>query len=188
MVKQNKKGQTSILIFLALVLMLLWVIMIIVLGIVFKYIDNALDQDIQAGQVNIQDINAVTFGPFNDMVIRTADFWGICIIFGLVIGLFVSAYFTRGRFPKIGIIFDILLILAVFFISLYLSTAYTQIVTAFSSAGENFAADNLPKTSYFFQNLPIFIPIIGAIMMILFHSGIPRKQEEGRFVNDVVAG
>ena len=51
---------------------------------------------------------------------------------------------------------------------------------AFNTAGLTFAEDFTPKTSMFILNLPIFIPIIGVIAMILFHSSIPNRSEERR--------
>jgi len=181
----NKKGQTTIFIFVGLILILFYTIFIIVLGIVSGHINNALSQDVEIGQVNLGEINTQTFQIYNNLVQKNADFWGICVIFGMIFALFLTSYFTRNSVPKVAIIFEIFIIIAVFIVSLYLSAAYTSIVTAFSAAGEDFAVDNLRNTSYFIQNLPIFVAIIGVIMMILFHSSIPKKQEEMNLISNI---
>ncbi|GAH85610.1 unnamed protein product, partial [marine sediment metagenome] len=125
-----------------------------------------------------QDVNADTFGQFNTMVINNADWWGMSLIFGMIIGLFLSSYILRGRLPKWGLILDIFIILFVFFISLYISSIYQTLLDSLASADITFLEDYVAKTSMFVLNLPIFVVIIGVIMMILFHSSIPKRTEE----------
>lgn len=174
----NKRGQTTLFLAVGIILAILCIIALIIVGIVTININSALDQDITIGQVNLKTINAQSFGYFNFMVVNHADFIGICIIFGIIIGLFLSAYFLRNRYPKIMVLIDIGLILAAFIFSLYIRGVYSDLVIALDSAGQTFASDNLSKTNFFILNLPIFVTIIGVIMMILFHAGIPRKPDE----------
>ena len=103
---------------------------------------------------------------------------GILSIFGMILGLFLSSYILRNTLPKWAIVLDIIIIVAVFIFALYLSSAYGSVMDGLASSGEFFLEDNLPKTSKFMLNLPIYVAIIGAIMMVLFHSSIPRKREE----------
>ena len=65
-----------------------------------------------------------------------------------------------------------------FLISLYISSIYGILLDALASAGITFLEDNAIKTSMFVLNLPVFVVIIGVIMMILFHSSIPKRTEE----------
>lgn len=148
-------------------------------------IDQALDQNVSLGQVNLKTVNAQTFGVFAETVVNNADFWGLASIFGMIIGLFLSAYLTRNRFPKFGIILDIFIIIGVFIFSLYLRGVYDTLLTSLASAGETFLEDNMRNTSKFMLNLPIYIPIIGVIMSVLFHSSIPKKKDETRQAGEV---
>src|SRR3990167_7003074 len=107
----NKKGQTTIFLFIGIFVILLAIVALIVVGIVSENINSALDQNITIGSVNLANASAGTIGQLNSMVTGKADFWGISIIFGMVIGLFLSSYFMRNRFPKVGAIADIAIIL-----------------------------------------------------------------------------
>ncbi len=153
-------------------------ILLLVGVLVTTQINSALDIDVDMGQVNLREINALTFGKFNEMVINNADWWGMSLIFGMILGLFLSSYILRGRLPKWGIILDIFIILFVFIISLYISSVYQTLLDSLASAGITFLEDHVTKTSMFVLNLPVFVVIIGVIMMILFHSSIPRRTEE----------
>lgn len=174
----NKKGQMTILMVIMLVALLLALIVILVGGIFAVKVNEALDINISMGQVNLAEENAKTFGKFTEMYVTSADWWGMSLIFGMVLGLFLSTYFLRGKFPKWGMILDIFIILFIFLVSLYLSSAYSEVLDALASAGETFLEDSVGKTSMFMVNLPIFVVIIGVVMMILFHSSLPKRTEE----------
>lgn len=178
MIKRNKKGQMTILISFLIVGLFIGLIFLLVIGLISTKINDALNINETIGNVNLAEENAKHWGKFNEMVVVGADWWGMAIIFGTVLGLFASSYFLRDRFPKWGLILDIFIILMAFIISLYISSAYSQVLDAFAEIDETFLEDHVTKTSMFMVNLPIFIVIIGVVMMILFHSSIPRKSEE----------
>jgi len=175
---KNNRGQMTIFIFILIMASLFAVVLLFAGGIVVVKINQALDRDLDIGQVNLETINNETFGVFTTMYTNNADWWGLSIIFGMVFGLFLSAYFVRNTLPKWGIILDIFIILVAFLLSLYVSSIYSILLDALSSAGETFMEDYTPKTAMFILNLPIFSVIIGVIMMFLFHSSIPKKREE----------
>lgn len=175
---KTKSGQITIMMVLFLIAMFFGTLLLLIGGLVSTKMNEALDQNISVGQVNLAEENAKTFGKFNEMVVVNADWWGISLIFGLVFGLFLSAYFTRNSFPRWGIVLDIFIILFVFLFSLYLSATYQTLLDIFAGIGETFLEDNAPKTSMFMLNLPVFVVIIGVGMMILFHSAIPRKTSD----------
>lgn len=168
----------TIMIFAGILVLFLAVIMLLVGGIVITKINEALDQDIELGQVNLRNVTSDTLGKVNEMYTKNADWWGTAAIFGMILGLFLSSYFLRNRFPKWAIILDIFIIIAAFIFALYFSQIYQTLLDALASAGETFLEDSAPRTSRFILNLPIFIVIIGVIMMVLSHSSIPRKEEE----------
>lgn len=175
---KDRRGLSTIFILFGIFIVFSSVISLIVIGIFSVRMNEALDQNVTIGQVNLKTLNDQTFGQFNTMVVNNADWWGLSIIFGMILGLFLTSYFARNKFPKITIILDIFFIFTAFLISLYLSSIYATVVNTLSSAGENFAIVNLPKTSFFILNLPTFVAIIGVVMMVFFHSSIPRKREE----------
>ena len=174
----NKRGQITIFMSLMLVFLFFGLIISLVGGLVTIKINEALDLDLEVGQVNLAETNALTFGKFHEMWIVGADWWGVSLIFGMVLGLFLSSYFLRGSFPKWGMVLDIFIIIFMFLISLYISSTYSTLIDAMALTGETYLEDVIPKTSMFALNLPVFIVIIGVIMMILFHSSIPKRTEE----------
>ena len=174
----NKKGQSTIFMILLLVALFLMLILLFVGGVVTSKINTALDKNISLGNVNLATENAKTFGKFNEMFVVNADWWGMSLIFGMVLGLFLSAYFMRGLLPKWGIIIDIFIILTMFIAALYISSSYSLLLEEFAAIDETFLEDYATKTSMFMINLPIFVVIIGVVMMILFHSSIPKRTEE----------
>ncbi|GAH04008.1 unnamed protein product, partial [marine sediment metagenome] len=176
--RRNKKGQMTVFLILMIVAILFTAIMLFAGGIVVVKINEVLDQDIDMGEVNLRDINADHFGVFTSTFLNNADWWGLSVIFGLIMGLFLSSYFLRNRFPKWGIILDIFMITGAFIAALYISSIYITLLDALASAGETFLEEYTPKTSMFVKNLPVFTVIIGVIMMVLMHSAIPKKTEE----------
>ena len=175
---KNKRGQSTIFIVILLLALFFGMILLLVGGLIVTKTNEALDIDIDLGQVNLAEVNAQTFGKYNEMFLVNADWWGMSLIFGMVIGLFLSAYFVRGTFPKWGMVLDIFIILFVFLMALYISATFSTLLDILAGAGETFLEDYAPKTSMFVLNLPVFVVIIGVVMMILFHSSIPKRTEE----------
>ncbi len=179
--KNNKKAQMTLFILYGIVIVFAIVLFLLATGIMASKINQALDQDIDLGQVNLADLNEQTYGKYNTMLVKHSDFMGLSSIFGMILGLLLSSYVLRGRFPKWAIILDIFILIAFFIFSIYLSQAYSTILNTLQEAGEPFLEEVMPKTSKFLINLPIYIVIIGALMMVLFHSSIPRKRKAGGF-------
>jgi len=174
----SKKGQMTIMLFVLFVILLIGVLFILIGGLISTKIYNSLNVDIEIGQVNLKNVTDDSFGQFNTMFINNADWWGLSIIFGMILGLFLSSYIMRNTMPKWGIILDIFIIIGAFIFCLYLSSIYGDFLSALAEANETFLEDYAPKTSMFILNLHIFSVIIGVIAMFLFHSTIPRKAEE----------
>lgn len=176
--RMNKKGQTVIFLVVALLLVVAIVGVILLIGIISTNTNSILDQNVSVGQVNLQTYNSQTFGKFNTMVANSADFWGLATIIGMILAMFIFSYSVRNRYPKFVIVIDIGVLIGAFIFSLYIRAVYSTVVTALSNAGQTFAIDSLSGTNYFILNLPIFVTVIGVVMMILFHSSIPPKVEE----------
>lgn len=175
---ENKKGQMTLLLVILLIALFIGAVLLFLIGIGTTKINNSLDLNISVGQVNLAEQNANTFGKFNEMVVTNADWWGVSLIFGLILGLFLSSYYFRNTAPKWTLILDIFIIIVVFIISLYISSIYETFLESLAAAGETFLEDSASKTSMFILNLPVFIVIIGCVMMIIFHASIPKRTEE----------
>ncbi len=176
--KKNKRAQMTMFIFFGILLLFSIILFLMVIGIMAGKINSALDQDIDLGQVNLADLNTLTYGKYNTMLVNHSDFIGISAIFGMILGLFLASYMLRGKLPKWTIILDIFIIFGAFIFSLYLSKSYSILLNSLTEASIPFLETTMPKTSMFMVNLPVFVVIIGVIMMVLFHSSIPKKREE----------
>lgn len=157
---------------------------ILVLGIfllVFNQTNTQLDRDIQVGGVNLQTVNAQTFGAVNNAFVNSADFIGYILIFGLILAMFLNAYLTRNKHPQMFLIVDILLLIFAYILSVYISSTYETLIN--STAYLNVYINNLPRSSTFILNLPKFVGIIGAVIMILSYAGFPKKERA-----DIVGG
>lgn len=184
----NNKGQATMFLLVGLLIVFIGVLVLIVIGFFSVNLNNALDQNVSVGQVNLKTVNSQTIGKFNEMVINNADWWGLGLIFGMILGLWAGAYFTRNTFPLLGIFIDIGIIFISFLVSLYLRAIYSDVVISLNGAGQTFAIDYLQKTNFFVLNLPIFIAIIGIVTMVIFHMKIPQKSEELNITAPVVTG
>jgi hypothetical protein len=176
--KMNNRGQITIFVILLLIGVLFGAILIFTGGIITTKTYEALHQNIDVGQVNMINVTDQSFGQFYSMYINSAEWWGVSLIFGMILGLFLAAYMTRGSYPKFGVILDIFIIIVIFIVSLYISSSYKTMLDALNEAGEPFLETYTPHTSMFISNLPIFVVIIGVVAMVLFHSSIPRRAEE----------
>lgn len=159
-------------------------LMIIVMGIlmyVFNIFTTNLSIDIMIGSVNLSNATGQTLGQLNSAALSRLDTIGMFILMGMVLGMFINAYFTRHNYPKLFIIVDILLIWFAYILASYVSNSYETIIglDPFSSTFTTV----LSKASTFLLRLPIITTIVGVIIMIITYSGIPRSFKEEVFIS-----
>lgn len=150
---------------------------IVLLGIylyIFVQINAVLDITVDIGQVDLGTINAKSFGAVADAFIDSADFIGLAIIFSMVFGMLGSAFIFRGKYPRAMIIVDIFLLVMAFIVAVYVAQTYNLLIN--SSSEFDFYINNMADSSRFILNLPQIIGIIGALVMILSYSKIPRRR------------
>ncbi len=177
---KDKRGLTTVTIFLFIFAALLIIIFLGIFAFIFNTISVNLDIDEDFGQVNLKDVNALTFGRINQAFLDSADILGFVILFGLIMLMFLNAYLFRGQYPKLFLIIDIVLMVFAYILSVYISQTYSLLINSDSSL-YNIYVNMMPKSSAFILNLPKIIGVVGALIMILSYSGIPRKKEEVSF-------
>lgn len=173
---KNKRGVTNSLgIFIFIFVAFMWIVFLGIQVTVFNLTTTNLDIDIDAGNVNLGEIVQDTLGQINTGILSSADFIGYTLLFGMVLFMFGNAYFFRGTYPKMMMVADSLILVFVYVLAIYLSNAYETLIhsTTILSA----YIDNLPKSSQFILRLPMFVSIIGVIIMILSYSGFPKTSE-----------
>ena len=95
--------------------------------------------------------------------------------FGLILTMFANAYIFRGEYPKLFIIIDIILLVFAYILSVYIANTYEILINSTSILDVYIV--NFPKSSTFILKLPLFVSIIGVIMMVLSYAGFPRDTE-----------
>ena len=154
-----------------------------ILVTIFNLTTTNLDLDIDIGQVNLGEVVQDTMGKLNVGLLGGADTIGYVIIFGLVITMFANAYIFRGEYPKLFIIVDLILLVFAYIVAVYLSNTYEILINSTSIL--NVYIVTLPKASTFILKLPLFVSIIGVVIMILSYAGFPRDTEEEIIVGQI---
>lgn len=172
---QNKRG-------LSLVFILLFIFacffLIIFLGLAmfsFSQVNSILNQDVDIGQVNLQDVNNQTFGQISTGFVDNGDTLGIVMIFGMVLFMMLNGFILGRDHPKLFLIIDIFILFFAFILAVYISQTFETFINA--SSVLSVYIDDLPKSSAFILNLPVYVSIIGILVMILTYAGINKKEE-----------
>jgi hypothetical protein len=173
---KDKRGITFN-IFYVIVLMIFGIVILAVLGFIFHSIRGGLNQDVTIGQVNLSNASESTFGVFDDALNNNLDLFGLFLIFGMIGGLLIASFMLRGKWNKLLIVVDLILMVVVYITAVLISNAYEQILIASSGVISQFEG-SMPKTSNFILHLPRYVVVIGAVCMILFYSAIPRREDE----------
>lgn len=172
----NKKADV-INLFTFLAVAFVFILMIGTFLYAFGLINTSLSGgNIIAGQQNISNDSANTFGQVNTAFLNSADLIGVLFLFGMVISMFLVAYFTRGQLPRIFLVWDIILLVFAYIAAVYISNSYETILTSFPFI--NLIASNLNNSSRIMLLLPRITVITGILVMIITYAGIPRSSEE----------
>lgn len=143
----------------------------------FNLATNTIGQDVEVGQVNLQNITNQTLGRINTAFVTNADSIGILMLLGMCFMMILNGYFFGKDNPKLFLVVDIFL-LALFFIpSIYVSQAYSTFINS-STVFQNTFITIIPKVSKFMLNLPVIVGAVGIITMIVSYAGISRGTAE----------
>lgn len=173
---KDKRGITFNL-FYVMAMIIFGVVLLAVLGFIFHSVRVGLNQDEMIGQVNLSNVSESTFGVFDDSLNNNLDLFGLFLIFGMIGGLLISSFMLRGKWNKLLIVVDLLIMIVVYIFAVLISNSYEQILIASNGVISQFEG-SMPKTSNFLLHLPRYVVIIGAVSMILFYSMIPRREDE----------
>ena len=175
---KNKKGSSVV---WAFVIIFVSLVMAILLGITvysFNLITETLGQDVEVGQVNLQNITNSTFGQINTGIINNADTIGIVLLLGMCLLMILNGFFMGSENTKLFFIVDIFL-LALFFIpSIYVSQIYETFINS-TPLFQNTFINVIPKTSKFMLNLPTIIATAVVLTMILSYAGFGKRRGTG---------
>jgi hypothetical protein len=173
---KDKRGITFNL-FYVMAMIIFGVVLLAVLGFIFHSVRVGLNQDEMIGQVNLSNASESTFGVFDTAYNNNLDLFGLFLIFGMIGGLLIASFMLRGKWNKLLIVVDLILMVVVYITAVLISNAYETLLIASSGIISQFEG-SMPKTSNFLLHLPRYVVVIGAICMILFYTLIPRREDE----------
>ena len=172
----NKQGLAVMYLFLFVFIVFFFAIFLGLSLFGFNQINDALDRDVDVGQVNLQTINSQTFGQMNTGFVNNADLIGIVVLLMMSVAMILSGYFLGSKYPKLFIATDILILVFVFILAVYISQVYETFIN--STDLFELYIDDIPKTSKFILNLPSIVGTLGALIMIFSYAGIRKKGDE----------
>ena len=176
---KNKRGIATIETIYFAVIVFLMIVIIGVFAYAFNLITGSVGQDVMVGAVNLSNVTANTLGQINTAALDNLNLIGMMIIFGMILGLVINAYFTRNEYPKLFFVIDIIILIITYIVSVYISNAYETIIT--TAPFQTIFQSNLSSASTFLLNLPIYSVVVGIIIMIITYSNIPRSAKEDVF-------
>lgn len=175
---KNKKGSSVYWGFIVIFVALLFSIFLGLSVYSFNLVTSVIGQNVEVGQVNLQNVTNQTLGQINTGMINNADTIGIVFLFGMVLLMIMNGYFVGRNYPKLFFIVDIFL-LALFFIpSIYVSQIYSTFINS-STVFQGTYINIIPKVSKFMLNLPIIIATTGIITMIVSYAAIKKDNDDG---------
>lgn len=169
---KNKRGMTTLQIFFFIFACFFGIVFLGLAIWSFSLVHNVLGIDVMVGQVNLGNATNSTFGQIATAFSDNGDALGIVFMLGMVILMIVNGFFLGSKYPRLFIILDIFILVFAFILAVYISQTYNTLIN--SSAFFSFYADDLPKSSTFLLNLPIFVSIIGVLIMIVSYAGIKK--------------
>lgn len=172
----NKKAQTTVSLPMLIVVSFVFVIILGSFALFFTTVDEALQGDIVAGQVNASAASADTIGKISDSFLDAADLLGIFFLFGVVFSIIIAGYFARNTTSKMFFMIDFIIILFSYILATYIANSYETILLLLPF--RDLIVTNLGNTSRFVLFLPVITVVTGFITMILTYGGIPSSRNE----------
>ncbi len=175
---KNKRGVATANLFLFIIIAF---IAVIIIG-TFLYAYNAIVDGIinsgveMAGQVNLTNATMSTMGQINSAMLNYSNVIAIFLLFGMVFAMFIIAYITRDQNPAIFFVVDIIVVIFAYILAVYMSNAYETVLGSIPFL--SIFTSNLNFASSFLLLLPKIVLIVGAIVMIISYSAIPKTKEE----------
>ena len=170
------RGQITLRLSLALVFIIIFVILLGALVFTVHTIRTNLSIDVDVGGVNLINVTEATFGVMDDAFMEGADELGVMVLFATVFAMLGSAYFLQGKFHRLVIPVEIVILVVMFIVSVYIAIIYNTFVLEADMLSDIYR-DTLPKTSKFVLNLPVITTIVGVLMIVINHIKIRGKDE-----------
>ena len=164
--------------FMLFVLIFLGFIAIVMMGI-FIYGANLVDQtftsiDVQIGNVSFQDAYNDTLGIGINVILDSADNYGLGLLLGMIALMAISAFLFKEK-QKVWIVAEFVILIIAFILAVTIQRTYNLVINS-SAVLLDIYSVNLINSSKFILNLPIIIPIVWAFIVILSYGLFIKKE------------
>lgn len=181
LLKQDKKGLTTLGLFLVVIVALVLMIFIVMLSFAMGTADTVLSQlNGSIGNTSIQETYQNTLqGGIVAMETTVPQIVSTGVLLGMIIGMLIVGFNVK-KLHQIWMAVDIMIIVAAEALASLVTTnfiVYIQSNEAFTAI----ARDTLPQATKFILNLPILVPTIGVVVMIVTYFTTKEKEEETGF-------
>ncbi len=172
--KKGVQGPVTIQMFLFVIVAFLAIIFLGIYVFAFDLITSNLAIDVDVGQVNLKNVTDSTLGQLNVALGLNADILGVVLLLGMAMMMIINGFFLGMNNSRLWIVGDIFILVFVFIFSVYIAQVYDTFINATSVL--DVYINDLPKSSKFILNLPIYIASIGALIMVVSYSAINQMQ------------
>ena len=174
---ENKKGVQG-----PVTIQLFFFVIIAFLGIVFwglyvfafDTITSNIAVDVDVGNVNLKNVTDSTMGQINVALGLNADILGVIVLLMMSVMMMLNGFFLGKNNSRLWIVGDIFIIVFVFIMAVYVAQVYDTFIN--STTLLDVFINDLPKSSKFILNLPIYVATIGVLIMIVSYSAINNTQ------------
>lgn len=174
----NKKGFTTLML---MVFIFVGFVLLIVLGVVvygFDMVESTFSLlDFSLGNVSFNETYNATLRPgITAMRTTVPVLISTVVLLGMVLVMMIVGYSMR-KIDKLWILLDIALVIVAEILAVSISSSFTTFI---NSSPEMLAifSNTLSAGSRYILNLPIIIPIVGALVMLTTYLSTTKKEEK----------
>ena len=168
--KKGVQGPVTIQMFLFVIVAFLAIVFLGLYVFVFDLITSNIGVDIDVGNVNLQNITNQTLGQLNIALGLNADILGVILLLMMAVMMILNGFFLGRGNSRLWLIGDIFILVFVFILAVYIAQIYDVFIN--STTLLDVYINDLPRSSKFILNLPIYVATIGALIMIVSYSAI----------------
>ncbi len=168
--KKGVQGPVTIQMFLFVIIAFFAILFLGLYVFAFDLVTDNLAVDVDVGQVNLKNVTDSTMGQLNIALGLNADILGIVILLMMAVMMILNGFLLGRGNSRLWIVGDIFILIFVFIFAVYIAQVYETFINATTLL--DVYINDLPKSSTFILNLPIYVATIGALIMIVSYSAI----------------
>jgi hypothetical protein len=180
MVSKNKKGFSTLMLF---VFVIVGIVLLVLLGVVvysFNLVDDSFSMiNFTIGNSSFQDvynqtlqIGVTSLNTTMPALISTA------VLLGMVLVMMLVGY-NMAKISRLWMLLDIALIIGAEILAVAISDSFTTFINSSPEMLAIFSTTLSPSARYII-NLPIIVPVVGALIMLTTYLTTTKKEETPR--------